>query len=152
MRHGPTSRRVAAVAAIALSLLSAGCGERSDGIRLTVALGTVDLEHLDLGEKRFELRCDPPGGTVPRAEAICFALEHDGSLLAPPPLTSTCAGSLGIPPGITVRGMANGRRVDLAFRCDGPEERTRVQAFWYSAVLPDEDLPDSVEPEGAQTG
>jgi hypothetical protein len=146
MALGSTSRALAAAAVGLLLLLAAGCGGHSDDIRLTVALGTVDWQKLELGERRFELRCDPPGGTMPLAEAVCFALEHDSSLLDPPPLTSTCAGSLGIPPGVTVRGVAYGRRIDLAFRCDGPEERTRVQAFWYSAVLPGEDLPDELEP------
>ena len=131
------SRALATIASAAAVLLAGGCGGSSDDIRLTVALGTVDLQHLELGEQRFDLRCDPPGGTLPRAEEVCFVLEHEPSLLRPPALQSTCAGSLGIPPGVTVRGVANGRTVDLAFRCDGPAERTRVQAFWYSAVLPE---------------
>jgi hypothetical protein len=139
MRHESATKALAATAAAALALLAGGCGGSSDDIRLTVALGTVDSQHLELGEQRFELRCDPPGGTIRRAEELCFVLEHDPSLLDPPAITSTCAGSLGIPPGVTVRGVANGRRVDLAFRCDGPAERTRAQAFWYSAVLPGEE-------------
>jgi len=132
MRH--KSAWTAALVAAALAVAAGGCGGRSDDIRLTVSLGTADVEKLELGERRFELRCDPPGGTLPHAEAVCFALEHDPSLLDPPETTSTCAGGLGIPPGVAVRGTANGRRVDLAFRCDGPEERARVQEFWYSAV------------------
>jgi hypothetical protein len=139
MRYRPATKAFAAAAVAALALLAGGCGGRSDDIRLTVALGTVDWAHLELGEQRFELRCDPPGGTIRRAEELCFVLEHDPSLLDPPATTSTCSGNLGIPPGVTVRGVANGRTVDLAFRCDGPTERTRVQAFWYSAVLPDEE-------------
>ena len=121
---------------VVAGLVAGWIGDRSTDIRLTAALGTVDLQHLELGEQRFELRCDPPGGTIRRAEELCFVLEHDPSLLDPPATSSSCAGSLGIPPGVTVRGHANGRRVDLAFRCDGPEDRTRTQAFWYSAVLP----------------
>jgi hypothetical protein len=136
MRLRSMSRALATVAAVVGVLLAGGCGGSSSDIRLTIALGTVDRVHLELGERRFELRCNPAGGTIQRAEEICFLLEHDPSLLDPPATESTCAGSLGIPPGVTVRGVANGRRVDLAFRCDGPEERTRTQAFWYSAVLP----------------
>ena len=120
-------------------LLAAWAGDRSTDIRLTAAVGTVDWEHLELGERRFELRCDPPGGTIPRAEELCFVLEHEPGLLDPPARTTACAGSLGIPPGVTVQGVANGRRIDLAFRCDGPEARSQAQAFWYSAVLPDEE-------------
>ena len=139
MRYRSATEALAAAAVAALALLVGGCGGNGDDIRLTVALGTVDWEHLEVGEQRFELRCDPPGGTIRRAEELCFVLEHDPSLLDPPATTSTCAGSLGIPPGVTVRGVANGRTVDLVFRCDGPAERTCAQAFWYSVVLPDEE-------------
>jgi hypothetical protein len=135
MQLGSSARVLATVTAAAAVLVAGGCGgSQRDDIRLTVALGTVDLERLELGERRFDLRCDPPGGTVPRAAAVCFAIARDPSLLDPPEAASACAGGLGLRPGVTVRGVANGRRIDLAFRCDGPDARTRVQEFWYSAV------------------
>lgn len=132
--------RWALVALLPVVLTGAyGCGgdEPPNDVRVTIAVGTVDPVRLELGEKRFELRCDPPGGTVPDPEAVCSALRDDPRLFKPPPLDSRCAGGVGIPPGISIRGTANGKPVDLHFRCDGPEERTRVQEFWYSTVLPE---------------
>ena len=65
MRRRIADPRTRDGAAVAAALLGGGCGGSSSDIRLTIALGTVDRVHLELGEQRFELRCNPAGGNDP---------------------------------------------------------------------------------------
>ena len=70
----------------------------------------------------YTLRCDPPGGDLPRAAAVCAALtQHHDLFLNPPPTRSTCVGGPGVPPSISIEGRYRNEDVHVAGRsCDWP--------------------------------
>ncbi len=121
------------VAALVLLLL-AGCGGSGGETRLTVEIGYVDPETLEPAPETFEVRCDPPGGTAPNPAAVCAALDAHPAMVRPPDVTSSCAGSVGIPPEIAVHGVADGEPVDVVFRCHGPEERAEAEELWRALL------------------
>jgi len=101
--------------------------------------GPVDVElvvvmGVDTSE-RFDVRCNPTGGSTPDPEATCGAIAEHPEMLAPPPLASSCAGSLGDPPEVRVGGTARGQRVEVAVReCDEPEARADAARLWLEAA------------------
>jgi hypothetical protein len=97
-------------AALATACGSAGSApsssQRPSVIRLTVSVlpGFVANAHV----ATYQLRCDPPSGTVPDAERACRALAASAGLLSPVtcPLFPDAGSEL-------VRGIAGGARVNL---------------------------------------
>jgi hypothetical protein len=60
----------------------------------------------------WTLRCDPPGGTLPRRAAACRALERLGwQVLRPVPGDVACTEIYGGPQVAIVTGIVDGRRV-----------------------------------------
>jgi hypothetical protein len=125
-----------ALLGVALALLAAcGGGDGADAS----AGGPVDVELVVVtgvdASSRFEVRCDPAGGTTPAPEETCAAIAGHPEMLAPPPLESSCPGSLGNPPEVRIGGMAAGRPVDVAMReCDEPEARADAARLWLEAA------------------
>jgi hypothetical protein len=74
------------------------------------------------GESTYTLRCDPPGGDLPRAAAVCAALaQHRDLFLNPPRARSTCIGGVFVPPSISIEGRYRGADVAAGGRsCDWP--------------------------------
>lgn len=70
--------------------------------------------------KTWTLRCDPPGGSLPRAAAACGRLSADA--LQPLPADTICTQIYGGPQQARVRGSFRGRAVDSRFsRSNGCE-------------------------------
>jgi hypothetical protein len=125
-----------ALLGVVLALLAA-CGgdDGADGgeagpvdVELVVVTGVDSLS-------RFEVRCNPTGGTTPDPEVTCEAIADHPEMLAPPPLESSCPGSLGNPPEVRVGGTANGQPVEVAVReCDEPEARADAALLWLEAA------------------
>jgi hypothetical protein len=81
---------------------------------------------------RYSLRCEPAGGTLPRAAAACARLAAGGiALFAPPPKEQVCIEIYGGPQRAIVKGTVAGRRIWVSVRRrDGCEvERWRKLAF-----------------------
>jgi hypothetical protein len=74
-------------------------------------------------ETTHRLRCDPVGGDLPRAAAVCDAIaQHRDLFLNPPPNRSICLGGPGVPPGISIKGRYQGEEVDVVGRsCHWPD-------------------------------
>jgi Subtilisin inhibitor-like len=132
-RDGAAHRRTGLVLLAALvALLSYGCGAESDegsgdagggdtgageapaptGTELTV---TVWLQGRDGASEEVTLTCDPPGGTHPRPEAACLALQKDPSALDPLPPDSVCTQIYGGPEEAEVVGTLDGQQVHATF-------------------------------------
>ena len=129
------------LAALAL-LIGAGCGGSGE-TRLTISAQHWVAQGWDgLGEReyaleivRFELRCDPAGGTTPNPEAACDAIEKYREMTDPPEMTGTCAGSEGTPPAISIRGVVAGRRAAFGGRgCDQPPKRATAFRRWFMVL------------------
>jgi hypothetical protein len=70
--------------------------------------------------RTWTLRCDPPGGSLPRAGAACSRLRPEA--LRPLPPDTICTQIYGGPQTARVRGRLNGRAVDARFsRSNGCE-------------------------------
>jgi len=138
---------------------TAGCGVKQDGgeTRLTIETERWDEAVYEVVDVAFELQCDPAGGTVPDPEQVCATLKAHPEMTDPPELTGTCAGSDGIPPNVTVRGLARGRQIHFGVRgCDLPAPRGNAAELWLVAVglrspvgSPE---PPGVEPPGVGGG
>jgi hypothetical protein len=111
----PRVARLALLGALAALLAACGGGGEAGEAVVPVEVELVVVTGVT-SESRFEVRCGPTGGTTPDPEATCAAIAANPEMLAPPELTATCAGSLGIPPEARVGGTAGGRLVDLAVR------------------------------------
>jgi hypothetical protein len=134
------NRRVRTLVAAVALLLLAGCGGEDGETRLRLDTERWDEKAYDVVDVHFDLRCDPPGGTLPNPEEACKALEDHPEMTDPPEETGTCAGSDGIPPRVSVTGVFRGRKVDVGIRsCDHPEARGDAATLWLvSAGLIDE--------------
>ena len=67
-------------------------------------------------EATHRLRCDPPGGDLPRATAVCDAIaQHRDLFLNPPPNRSICIGGP-VPPGISITGRYQDDEVEVVGR------------------------------------
>jgi hypothetical protein len=70
--------------------------------------------------RTWTLRCDPPGGTLPRARTACTRLSPDA--LRPLPPDTICTQIYGGPQTARVHGRFGGRPVDVRFsRTNGCE-------------------------------
>jgi len=109
------SRRAAGLVGwAALAAVAGGC-KHGSSTDLTITVTAFE-------ETSYQLRCDPPGGDLPRAAAVCEELaQHRDLFLSPPPTRSTCAGSVGVPPSISIEGLYRDDEVRVAGRsCDWP--------------------------------
>ena len=90
------------------------------GTELTI---TVWLQGRDGASEEVTLTCDPPGGTHPRPEEACLALEADPSALEPLPPDSVCTQIYGGPEEAEVVGTLDGEqgRYDYAVIANGRE-------------------------------
>ena len=132
--HGVRSSRSACVLAVSV-LFGAGCAGEDGATRLTIETERFDEERQDVVEVRFDLRCDPPGGSVPRPQEACDLVRSNPEMLDPPEMTATCFGSHGIPPNVSVRGVAEGTPVSVDVRdCDAPPARGDAAHLWLVAV------------------
>ncbi|HXV33036.1 MAG TPA: hypothetical protein VD769_03415 [Gaiellaceae bacterium] len=127
-----------ALLGVLLALLAA-CGGNGDDADGAGAAGPVDVDLVVVTgidtASRFVVRCDPTGGTTPDPEATCAAIAAHPEMLAPPPLESTCPGSLGSPPEVRLAGTVNGQPVEPAVRdCDEPEARADAARLWLEAT------------------
>jgi hypothetical protein len=132
-RDGATHRRTGLVLLVALvALLAVGCGSESDdgsgdpgggdtgageapapqGTELTI---TVWLQGRDGASQEVTLTCDPPGGTHPRPEEACLALQADPSALEPLPADSACTQIYGGPEEAEIVGTLDGEQVQATF-------------------------------------
>ncbi len=64
-------------------------------------------------DQLWTLRCDPPGGSHPRARTACARLTP--AVLRPLPRDSICTQIYGGPQTARVRGQLDGRPVDASF-------------------------------------
>jgi hypothetical protein len=70
--------------------------------------------------RTWTLRCDPPGGSLPRARTACARLSPEA--LRPLPPGTICTQIYGGPQTARVRGRVDGRAVDVRFsRTNGCE-------------------------------
>jgi hypothetical protein len=99
----------------ALAAVVAGC-QHDSSIDLTITVTAFQRETV------YQLRCDPPGGDLPRAAAVCKAVaQHRDLFLNPPPRRSSCRGGPGVPPSISIKGRYADDAVEVAGRsCDWP--------------------------------
>jgi len=115
--------RWVAVAPFFAGLVLAGCSggdetPHATELKITVEGFTASLQQQDT---IYTLRCDPPGGNLPRAAAVCGAISQHRALFLDPPLRGTCIGGLGVPPSISMAGRYRGREVETGGRsCDWP--------------------------------
>jgi len=126
-----------------LSLLllaaAAGCGASSEAP--APAAPTVDLRITvwPQGEgrstaKKYTLRCNPAGGTLPNGRRACERLLALRAAFAPVPRDTACTEIFGGPQTATVRGTYRGQPVTLDLsRSDGC---TTAQWDRLGAVLP----------------
>jgi hypothetical protein len=98
--------RFAVAAAAALLALAAGCGGHSAKTRLTI----------QQGQTAYDLRCDPPAGTVADAAAVCRALAREPELLVDGPgIEHSCPEQPVQPKIVGVRGQYRGYNVRAVF-------------------------------------
>jgi hypothetical protein len=147
-RDGAAHRRAGLVLLAALvALLAIGCGSGSNdsgdagggdtgadeapaGTELTI---TVWLQGRDGASEEVTLTCDPPGGTHPRPEEACLALESDPAALEPLPPDSVCTQIYGGPEEAEVAGTLDGEQVHATFSRQNGCEVDRWDRF--AAVL-----------------
>jgi Subtilisin inhibitor-like len=99
---------------VLIVLVLGGC-QRDPEIDLTIKVTARE-------ESTYTLRCDPSGGDLPRAAAVCAAIAHHRDLfLNPPRARSTCVGGVFVPPSISIEGRYRGADVAVGGRsCDWP--------------------------------
>jgi len=104
------------VGAVALAAAAGGC-QQDPATDLTITVTGFREETM------YRLRCDPPGGDLPRATAVCDAIaQHRDLFLNPPPNRSICIGGLGVPPGISIKGRYLDDEVEVVGRsCNWPD-------------------------------
>ncbi|MER7045196.1 SSI family serine proteinase inhibitor [Streptomyces jumonjinensis] len=98
-------------------------GQHQERDRLTVVVSETGNARTD---GRYELECDPAGGTHPAAESACARLDQlarEGeNPFAPVPADRMCTQQSGGPATARVTGTWHGRPVDATFtRSDGCE-------------------------------
>ena len=67
------------------------------------------------GARRFELACDPPGGTHPRPKQACEALAANVDALEPVPKDVACTQEFGGRDRAEVHGTVDGEEVEASF-------------------------------------
>src|SRR6266567_4651775 len=103
---------VIAAGAIACALASCGGKANPNPLRAELAV-SVQREQ---GISVYTLSCPSARGSFPDPSSACKAMNSANGMLGPPKMTATCAGSEGVPPQITVKGRADGKRVDYSVR------------------------------------
>jgi Subtilisin inhibitor-like len=85
--------------------------------------------------REWTLRCDPAGGSLPRADKACASLS--ARVLAPLPRDAICTQIYGGPQTARVRGRLRGRKVDARFgRSNGCEiHRWEVAGFLFPVKI-----------------
>ena len=115
--------RSALAAATVLLTLAAGCSGHSAKTRLTIKEGS----------SAYELRCDPPRGTVSRPAAVCRALARDRGLLIDGPVGYSNCPELVEGKTVGIRGEYRGDRVKAVFSnaaCGGVSDHEGKAAEW----------------------
>jgi Subtilisin inhibitor-like len=100
---------------IAILVAAVGCGAGqtaaggSPGTQLSISFWA---EGRGAGEpQKWTLRCDPAGGTVPRAAAVCRHLYALSKPFAPKPKNLVCTDQYGGPQQALIAGTFKGSRV-----------------------------------------
>jgi hypothetical protein len=105
--------RMAMLIAIAIAALGCGAGQGTSGstpeTQLTISFwpegrGTGTPE-------KWTLRCNPAGGTVPRAAAVCRQLYAMTKPFAPRPKNQVCTDQYGGPQQALIAGTHKGNRI-----------------------------------------
>lgn len=109
--------RVATLIAVAVAALTgATCAGGASAARSELTI-TAWPDGADRGVSRtWTLRCDPVGGTLPRAARACAALAALERPFVPVPRVAICTQQYGGPQEALVRGTFRGRRVWTRFR------------------------------------
>jgi hypothetical protein len=125
-----------AVLALVLLAVAAAAAASGGGTALTVSVWP-DERRAEV--HRYSLRCQPVGGTLPRAAAACARLAAGGvGLFAPTPKEQVCIEIYGGPQRAIVKGTVAGRRIWVSLRRrDGCEvERWRKLSFLLPSSAP----------------
>lgn len=114
----------------------AACGESGHPSTRLEITAVLPYDAPDGGVHHFDLVCDPPSGTVPDPGGLCAELAARPELVNPPAMAGTCAGGPGIPPAVEIRGVFEGRVVEITRlrSCDGPPARARIAERWYALL------------------
>jgi len=138
-----------ALAAAALVLALAGCGETQSGTTgsaggadstaapATSLTVTVMPNGTEAATMEYTLECDPAGGTHPLAEDSCAALDAHPEALEPVPPDTACTMIFGGPDKATIVGTYKGEDVNAEFnRGNGCEiERWDALAPMFKIVV-----------------
>lgn len=114
---------------LVVGLMLTGCGSdepEAPADRLEITL--LDPEGAQ-SERRWDLTCDPPGGSLPDPDEVCGRLTADASLWEPVPPDAICTSEFGGPQRITVNGTLRGNRIDAVFGRSGGCEIARYDAI-----------------------
>jgi hypothetical protein len=126
----------AVLTVLVIASLGVACGGDAGGAdaapetHLEISVLTGDRDTL-----RFDLECEPVGGSAPNPTKACAMLPAHPEMLDVPEMTATCVGSEGIPPEITVTGESQWHSVSFAVRgCDAPDARASSARLWLEAL------------------
>jgi hypothetical protein len=124
--------RALLAATVLVALLVPGAsGSAAPGTSLSISVwreGRADGDALT-----FTLRCNPTGGTLPRAARACTALSRLANPFRPVPADAACTQQYGGPSEAFVVGRFEGRRIWTRFsRRDGCQiSRWQKHAFLF---------------------
>jgi Subtilisin inhibitor-like len=114
--------------ALAAALLLPACGAEGGAEAGAPPPPAIELqveffpEGPGTGGESATLTCDPVGGTHPRREEACAALDTNADSLAPVPGDAVCTQIYGGDQTATVTGVVRGEEVDASFnRTNGCE-------------------------------
>ena len=111
--------------AVALLLSTACSGSKETKLRIEVGNG--------VGKRTFELRCDPPAGSVPRPARLCSTIQvNRDAMLEPVEARAICIGGLGTT-SARVTGSFRDRKVDFA-ASECQEPGSRGARLWINGV------------------
>ena len=133
----PTSWRIGASAlAAALLLPACGTGAGDDGAEAAPPPSPVIELRVEFFPKgpgaageSVTLTCDPAGGTHPRPEEACAALDAHADALAPVPPEAACTQIYGGDETATVTGVVRGQAADASFNRTNGCEIARWEAL-----------------------
>jgi hypothetical protein len=121
-------RAALALVVLALAATPAGAAVGETSLRATV----WPKGNETAGKVVRTLRCDPPGGSVPRPAAACAAIAAAGrAAFRPVPPDTACTQIYGGPADALVTGVLDGRRVWVRFDRENGCEIAR----WQRLVL-----------------
>ena len=125
---------VLASLAVAVALAGAVGSTSAPETRLRI---TFWAEGKGTPARSWTLRCNPPGGSLPRARAACRALHRLPDPFKRVPWGAICTAIYGGPEEGLVRGVYRGRRVYARFRMQNGCEiaRFRRVAFLFPALV-----------------